>query len=326
MKFLAFIVFFFIITANHSYAQEFHLSIEPTVIQIDATPPAKFQTPFRIKNLSSSSIKLESLIVPIESREDGKINLLLDKQNDLSALVKKRLAILSEGKKVSRIELLPGETKVLTLFMDVIEGDPVGDYYFSLIFKSEGTALDETSNSAIPAGIAMNILVSIGPKIDASGDIEEFSTKKIVGSGPILFNLKIANTGKHLIQPKGSITIKNVFGKQVGKIELLPQYVLSKSSRYLVDSTQASPSAENAKIIERNIIKNPVSIWPESFLLGVYTAEVKIELEENGAIIKKRLNFFALPIKLIIIISGIIFIVLGVALRINAKLNKKPRI
>jgi len=320
LLFALLLVFFF---SNKAYAQQFHVSIEPTVIQIDSTPPSKFQAPFRIKNLSNSSIKLGLKIIPIEARDDGKINLLLNEEDTLASVIRERLIILDGQTQIKELELRAGETKQLLLFMDVKKGDPAGDFYFSLVFTSDGVVIDETSTSSIPAGIAMNVLVSIGPKVSATAIIEDFSTNRIVGAGPVFFNLKLKNTGRHLIQPEGNVTIKNMFGKKVADIKILPQYVLAESSRYLIDSTQASPSAQTSDILSRKQQDNPVVIWGEKFLLGFYTAEAKLYLEDNGAEVIKRITFFAIPVQILVIVSGVVFVILGILLRIGIKLRKK---
>lgn len=327
MKFIfATILLLVILFSNKAYAQEFHLSIEPTVIQIDSSPPSKFQAPFQVRNLSNTTINLKPLVIPIEPREDGKVNLLIEQENNLADIIKERLVILDGQAPVSELELRAGETKQLLLFMDIVNGDPAGDFYFSVVFVSEGKVLDETSTSAIPAGIAMNVLVSIGPKSKATAEIEEFSTQKLISKGPVFFNLKLYNMGAHLIQPEGNIIIKNMFGKQVGDLSILPQYVLSNSSRFLIDSAQASPSAQTATLLAEKKDGSPAIVWGEKFLLGWYTAEVKLDLEENGSKVTEKLTFFAFPVQILLIISGLIFVILGILLRINLKLRKKPLI
>lgn len=325
MKILLFIlVIFFLATPTKTYAQQFHLSIEPTVIQIDSTPPAKFEAPFQLKNLSSSSITLKPKFIPLEAREDGKVNLVFNEEENLDSLIKDRLSIIDNGSIVEQVELRAGETKQLRLFMDIAQGDPAGDFYFTLVFLSEGGQVDQSSASSIPAGIGMNVLVSIGPKSEPSAIIEEFETKRLIGSGPVLFNLKLNNTGKHLIQPEGNIIVKNLFGKTVGDVKILPQYVLSNSSRYLIDSLQSSPSAEIQGILSDNAPGNPVVIWTEKFLMGPYTAQINLTLEEGGEVVTRKITFFAIPVQILLLISGIVFVVLGILLRINLKLRKNP--
>ncbi len=322
MKVLVFLALLFLVFTADSEAQVFHVSIEPTVIQVDSMPPAKFEAPFQIRNLSSSSITLTSSIVSLEPQEDGKVTLRLNSEADLADFVKEKIVILDGQQVVEKLELRAGETKQLRLFMEVAEGDPAGDYYFSIVFTSDGTILDETSTSAIPAGIAMNVLVSIGPKVSSTGRISEFSTNNLVGSGPVFFKLKLENTGNHLIQPEGKIEVKNMFGKVVGDIKILPQYVLAQSSRYLIDATQASPPAELTLILSSKENDEPEVIWTEKFLLGLYTAEVELELEDGGSKIIEKVTFFAIPVQFVLILSGIIFVILGIGLRIRYKTRK----
>lgn len=308
--------------SEKAYAQEFHISIAPTVLQIDATPPSTVETPFQIKNLSNESIVIKPVFIPIEAKDDGKINLLLDEEETLSTFVKNKLSIIDEAGSVENIELRGGETRQLMLFMDLVKGDPPGDYYYSLVFMSEGKFLDRTSTSVIPAGISMNVLISIGPKGLPSLDIEEFSTDKLITGGPVFFNLKVKNTGNHLIQPEGNIVISNIFGKRIADIEILPQYILSESQRYLVDDTQASSSAELSGIIAQKQTTSPVIVWDEGFLMGPYTAELTLSAEKGSNKITEKITFIALPIKVLIIISGLMFVVLGIFLRVHIKLKK----
>ncbi len=320
-KLLLLLPFIMIFYAQETYAQQFHVSIEPTVIQIDATPPANFQAPFLIKNLSSATIILTPKLIPFEPKADGKIRLLINEGNSLADIIKDRLVLLDEEKMVNIIELGAGETKQLRLFMNLVKGDPVGDYYFSLVFISEGTTLEDTSTSALPAGIATNIMLSIGPKIAASGEIEELSTKRFISSGPVALSLKLKNTGKHLIQPSGTISIKNMLGKEVGNLKLQPQYVLSKSSRYLIDEKTATQSAGTQSMLSSMNLDNPSSIWSEKFLMGAYTATAKLTLEKGGAVVTETTTFYAIPVQIIAIISGMIFVILGIFLRIKYKLR-----
>jgi len=306
-----------------AYAQEFHVSVEPTVLYIDTTPPSSPEAPFIVKNLANTSIKLTPRLIPFEAEEDGKIKLLINNQNDLSSFIKARLVIIDENGLINELDLRPGEAKQLKLGINLEPGDPVGDYYFTLVFMSEGEILDETTTSAIPAGIGINVMLSIGPKIDASAEIEEFSARSFIDSGPVDFSLKVKNNGEHLIQPKGFISIKNMFGKEVGKLDILPQYLLSNSSRFLIDDSQASPSAEIENIIAELEPENPVAIWKEKFLMGRYSATARLTLEDGSAVITSTTHFTAIPLQIVAIISGLIFIVLGLALRISIKIKRK---
>lgn len=322
LKVLSILLLLFIVSVNKSFAQEFHISIEPTVIQIDATPPAEFQAPFRITNLSNTSITLTPLLIPIESEDDGQVRLNLKAEENLSTVIRDRISIIDGNESVTKITLRPGEAKNLILFMNLKEGDPVGDYYFSVVFNSEGRNIEDSSSSSIPAGIGMNVLVSLGPKVSPTAEIVDFSTSKILTSGPVFFSLKLKNTGKHLIQPEGSVRIKNMFGKEVAKLKILPQYILANSERFLIDEAQASPSAQLSEIMSKNKNGFPSIAWDEKFLLGFYTATVELKLEENGPEVGQDFVFFAIPLQVIAIISGLIFVILGIFLRINLRIKR----
>ncbi len=307
-------------TAN---AQQFHVGIEPTSIYIDATPPSNVQAPFLLKNLSGRNVELKPKLIPFEPDMNGKVKLLINEGQNLDSIIRERLTIIDENEAIGSIHLTPGETKQLRLFLELKPGDPVGDYYFSLVFMAEGNELDQTSTSSIPAGITTNVMLSIGPKEPPSASIQEFSTNSFTTKGPVAFSLKVENNGNHLIQPKGTIAIKNMLGKEVGRLEILPQYLLANSSRLLIDSNQASPSAQIDSFIQDLELTQPAAIWGEKFLFGFYTAEARLTFDNSNEPISQKTQFLAIPLQVIFFLSGVIFITLGILLRVKLRIRRK---
>jgi hypothetical protein len=196
--------------------------------------------------------------------------------------------------------------------------DPLGDYYFSIIFLNEGHEQTNTSSSTLPAGIGTNVLLSVGPKGKTNGQILDFRAPFFVTHGPLPFTLLFRNTGDHFIAPTGEITIKNIFGKTVGKLAILPQYVLAQSSRYLVDDEQASLSAQTETALESLKTDHPVALWQEKYLFGLYQAKATITLD-GGPTLTKTIHFFALPVPFIAGISLTLVLVLSVFWKISRK-------
>src|SRR5690606_853026 len=118
---------------------------------------------------------------------------------------KDRIQFLEQGKKTDTIILSALESKEIQLNINVSKGDPPGDYYYSIIFMTEGVEPEETSVSQIPAGIATNLLLSVGPKGTTNAGISEFATDFFKSKGPVRFALKLHNGSTHMIAPTGKI-------------------------------------------------------------------------------------------------------------------------
>ena len=93
-------------------------------------------------------------------------------------------------------------------------------------------------------------------------------------------------------------------------MNLLPQYVIAGSDRYLLDEKSQPDSAD----------ENPKVIWREKFLLGFYTANATIQLDENSQVLTATTYFFAFPVMLFIPLSVGLFVAISIYLRVRRKL------
>lgn len=313
---ILFLIIPFLLFTKGVRAQGISLGIYPPIIEVQTTPPSSPSTKISIQNFEDNEVTLNIELIPIEMSSDATGDILFNPQllkGGFYGYYKGRIQLLEDGKKIDTITLQPQESKQITVNINLQKGDPPGDYYYAIVFLSSGKSLADTSLTSIPAGIATNLLLSVGPKSAAIGGITEFSTSTFKNSGPVEFSLKLHNGSKHLVNPTGKVIISNMLGKEVAKLNILPQYVLTQSDRYLIGQ-ESSASARLASG------ENPKIIWNEKFLLGFYTATANLRLDENGNIITKRTYFFAFPIYFFFGIAIAFFVLAGVYLRVRKKI------
>jgi hypothetical protein len=304
-------------------AQGVSLGISPTVIQIDAKPPASITTPITLENNGDTPLTLQIRLKGFTSspKQDGHVEYYPEKDPRSSPEIFEKIQITENDHPRTSITLAPGEKKALGFHIGIPKNEPLADYYFSIIFISKAAA-DEAENSAsqTPAGIATNVLLSIGPKGPTTGEIEKFSAPLFLQSGPVPFTVKLKNTSDHLLIPKGEILITNMFGQKIGRVNLLPVNILSKTARSIPDSLQ-SPEATLSAAITQYLLENnnaqPAAVWPETFLLGPYTAQLTIALSDQGPVFRRQIHFFAAPLSVIIgiVLTILISIYLGIRIR-----------
>lgn len=283
-KFLLLILpFAFYFLPSKTFAQQISIGVYPPIIQIQAKPPASVSNPITIENTQDQPLTLDIAYRQFKpsSKANGDIEFI---DGDLPSVFDK-MQVLDKNHVINQVTLAPKQKKTLTFHVGLTPDEKPQDYYFSILFISNGSTVVSSSRSLAAAGIATNILLSVGPTGPTKGGIEEFSTPGFVSKGPVPFKIKVKNESSHYITPNGIVTIKNMFGQTVGKIDLLPVNVLSKSSRYIPD-LQGS-------------LEKPTASWNEKFLLGPYTAKVTIGLSDQGPIYGKTTTFFAFPIELI---------------------------
>lgn len=283
---LVFLSFYFLfLNLDKTAAAGLSLAISPPLIQITSLAPAQIKTPMTIQNLGDESIELDILLKPLTT---------LNNQRKAPSIFDK-IQILEENAPVQSLALAPKQRKKLFLKIDIPVQEPDSDHYFSLLFISKASTLKDNLNySQVIGGVGINVLLSIGQQ-NPSSLIEEFSAPLFLGKGAVPFTLKIKNTSSHFITPRGEIVIKNMFGKIVGRIEMLPENILINSSRY----------------IKR--------FWNESFLLGAYKANLNISLSQKSPIYKESISFFVIPVQAIV--GALTFLLISLLIYRRVKKN-----
>jgi len=315
--------FLFLASAKPAFAQV-SLGVFPPILQIQATPPTNIKSKILIENLGGDPVDLKIGLKPFiaSDKENGQVDYSSD-YNLADPFIFDKMQILDNDTSIDSITLAPGQKKELTLEIALPQGEPLGDYYFSIIFMSANQPEASSNISGATAGIATNVLLSIGPKGPTQGNIEEFSAPIFKTRGPVPFTVRIRNTGNHFITTRGDIVIKNMFGQNVGKVDLLPVNILSQSVRSIPDSIQ-SPNANPSSSLKSYLInlKSVKAVWPETFLFGPYTATLTIALSDQGPLYRKTVNFYAFPAETLFGILIIILIVTAIIIRAKKTANK----
>lgn len=292
------------------------LGVSPPILQIEAMPPASVKAPVTIQNLGEETVDLKILLKPFTAgeTENGEVSYIQDGQSlpGANPLIFENMQIFDGDHSVNSVSLAPTQSKTLTFHIGVPKDEPFSDYYFSITFLSQNITNNNTNFSEGQAGISTNVLLSVGPKGKAKGEIEEFSSPLFLEKGPVPFTLRVKNTGGHFFAPTGSILIKNVFGQTVGKVDLLPVNILAGSIRAIPDSLQAPNATLSANTKYKMLnTRYPHAFWPEGFLLGPYTAALTMALSSEGPILTQTVNFVAIPLQAIIgLIIAVIFVLI----------------
>ncbi len=168
-----------------------------------------------------------------------------------------------------------------------------GGYYGGVLVstvKDDGTSGPAgTTRSPIVARIGTLFFITVPGKTEYAGATKEITlTDKSAWyeKGPIKLNVLFDNTGSVHLNPYGELRVENIFGEEVGFLELEPWFVLPKSLR------------------TRDIS------WDRELLLGRYVATAYINRGYDDIIDEVSVTFWVLPWKIVGGIFLAIFIVL----------------
>ncbi len=322
---LSFIAFSLFLIREISFAQNVSIGVYPPIMQMDTTPPADAKADFFLTNPSDQSLELSISYKPFKPKgtKNGEIELSDDLSSFPDPLFVNRIKILEEEEPVKSVTLSPKQNKKLTLEVQLPPNEQKGDYYFTILFSARPTTNIKANSSLLYPTIGMNVLLTVGPKGKTEGYISRFSVPFFVDSGPVIFNVEVANRSNHFIQPTSEIVVKNLVTGKKDIVSLIPVNILANTVRAIPDSLQAEANSSEyekiAEVIQRQ--DSPVAVYPKKFLLGFYNATLNVSLEENGTRFTKSVTFFAFPISFLLGIVLLLGIVIFIVLRVKKKIS-----
>lgn len=300
------------IFVSKAQAQELSLGIFPPIIQIEATAPTSIKTKIAISNDSDTPVYLSIQVRPFKESDDnnGHVQFMDEKDgfpgND--PLIYQKMEILDNtGQSINEITLSPKQEKQLILHIALPQGEPSGDYYFTILFISKDQLTDQNNTSHVIGGIGTNVLLSVGPKAPANGVLADFSAPFFLTHGPVPFSVLIGNTSDHFIVPTGNIVVTNMYKQTIGNIKLLPVNVLAKSQRYIPDNSGNSDTE---------------AIWKEKVLFGIYSAKLTILLSQEGPLFERTIYFVVIPIQGFVYIAIALSVIIFIIIRLRKRLRR----
>jgi len=294
------------------FAENFSLGLSPQTITVSAPVGKVAKTYVDVENFSDSPTTLSVSFKEFTASEkdDNQIEFLPLTEKFL--IFTKTISVTHDERVIERF-VLPAKTRQrINISIPIPNDASQKDYAFSIIFTdiTENTTSSNISTTKIRGAIGTNILLKIDDNSTPSLNIDQFSTKFFHKQGPVPFVIKLHNPGNSFISPQGTLKIRNMFGQLVGKIDLINLNILANRSR-----TYFSEEELNLTNGEKAVI------WPEKFLLGVYSAELHLTLPENNTTYMRTIYFFAFPIQAIIILILIIGALIFIKKRVNHYLS-----
>lgn len=199
------------------------------------------------------------------------------------------------------VTLENGQRATVPVTITVPNDSEPGGLYGSVVVGvvSDPTAQDLESGRSSGANqlitrIGTLFFVRINGDVNEDGKVSDFYLKgnqKVLTSGPVTFDILYDNKGNVHQNPVGNIHVSNIFGADVGVIEVDPWFALPNSLRL------------------REVV------WDAPFLMGRYVATANIYPGYGEATSTLSVVFWVLPWKIILsILVALIVIIFGLRL------------
>ena len=199
----------------------------------------------------------------------------------------------------SSFMLGPGEAQDFLVSVNVpIDAEP-GGHFGAVQFEGTPPENDDVQ-IAQKFNVTPLILVSVAGDIVEQANIESFESTQSFWSNerPITFDTRIENSGNVHFKPRGTVTIKNMFGNEVATIPLSESNVLPDSIRKITTE------------------------WSDTgFAVGQHTAEVSFVYGEDDTILTAEASFIVFPYQTIVPIALITLFVLFVLIKFRSRIG-----
>lgn len=200
-----------------------------------------------------------------------------------------------------------GQRALVPVVVSIPAGTDPGGRYAGVVVSMFPTDSDlpvggVSAQTQTIAQIASLLFITVSGENVYEGKLESFQTKNnqlFFANSQIPFRLVFSNEGTAHLNPYGIIVIKNMFGKEVGVIEVDPWFVLPESMR-----------------------TRDLSLDGKNFF-GKYTAVAQINRGYGDVVDEMQTSFFVLPIQKILILIGLLF---GVVFLTKKSLAKKKEL
>lgn len=266
------------------------LEIAPPVINISADPGQTITTQIKLRDVSTSKLLVKSQVNDfVAAGEDGTPKLILDEGEtnpySLKAWVDPLAQMLME----------PRQVKDLPVVIRVPANAAPGGYYGVIRFTATPPELQDTGVS-LSASLGSLVLLRVNGAAKEGLEIAEFSMNSggkattLFESTPVTFVERLKNTGNIHEQPAGQVTITDMFGNNIGlvNVNLPPRNILPASIRKF-----------DQKLDD--------TIIGKKMLFGRYTAKLVVTYGSSKQTVTKSLVFWVIPWRLIAsVIVGLI--------------------
>lgn len=292
------------------------LEIAPPVLTLTANPGETISTQIQLRDVSTSPLIVSSAINDFSAQgESGEPKIDVDNAETSPYSIKTWV------KAFPQLNMKSQETQKLPVIITVPKNAAPGGYWGVVRFTVTPPGIDGQGVS-LAASLGSLVFIRVNGDAKESMSIEQFYTSEpgkdtpasLFESTPVDFVLRIKNSGNVHEQPVSQVLVKDMFGKDVGavNINLDAKNVLPGSIR------KFSAPLDKGTLGTR-------------MLFGKYTAEITTTYGSgtNKLTVTQKIDFWVVPYRLIIlIIAGLVllfFILRAVIRNYNRRITRRVR-
>jgi hypothetical protein len=240
---------------KYSYAQSLEFEIFPAILEVESAPGERIEHQIVLRGSGGENYVLNSYALNV-----------LNNQGQFSSSFDEEVALDWVSFNPKDMTFMGTQERRVNLTIDIPEDASLGDYYLTIALeKEQGMGQPVNIDGMVRGALEIPLLISVTdeglPQLEAR--IKEFRGRVIKFQNPLTFNLEVENIGLRKIKSFGKLEIVNLISKTKHTKEFVPQNILSKSSRLVLDEYGFFNGKEHIT-------------WQSPTVFGVYSARASI--------------------------------------------------
>ena len=258
------------------------LSAIPPKLEVEVKPDGSTTQAIKVRNESSETKTIKvSLRDYVVNDNKGTPTFLEGVSNENNRWAASSWIQLSQ----TSLTIKPGETKSINLTILPPANALPGGHYAAVVYSPESFASLNTTGASVQTNVGTLVYITIPGEINQKASVQSFTAPKFSEFGPIDFKTTIKNLSDVHILPKGAITVKNWFGREIDKLQLTETNIFPYTTRDFANTLN------------------------KKWLFGRYRASLGAYYGTAGGLIEATLFFWVIPWRLIILIIAAIAII-----------------
>jgi len=283
------------------------IEVSPATVELNAKPGGTYNVSLHIRNVTSSSMVYTSAVQDFNSSgESGSPHIILDSKLPVTASVKTWVGM------IPKFTIGAQQQQEINAQIIVPSNAEPGGHYGVLTFSGTAPQLNSTG-VGLSASVGVLMLMRVDGAITEKADVASFYTANndkqtsFFEASPVSFVTRIKNTGNIHIKPSVNIEIRDMFGG-------------------IAKTLKANES--NANVLPNSIRKFDTKT-DNSWMFGMYTANLSVGYGTNGQAITNSITFWVIPYKLVLaglfVLSTIIYIFSRLLRTYNKRIIQKSK-
>jgi len=272
------------------------LSISPPVLELQGEPGKTATVTIKLTNISSGDLLIKNQVNDFGAKnETGEPNIIFDYTQESSYTLHSWVVAPPPFVLGSK------QSKQVQFQINVPADAEPGGHYAVFRFTGQAPELEE-SGVAISASIGTLVLLRIGGNIQEKASVLEyysatpsFANSSFFETGPISFVERIRNDGSIHIKPTGTIEVTDMLGRNAGSLR--------------INGDPTNPQDTPRSILPQSIRRFQETL-NSKWMLGRYTAKMKLTYGTNGIPLESTTTFWVIPYKLILLVLVILILLI----------------